>query len=69
MSSSIHFYFGKTCDAPSHPETGKNDMLFFVPVGSALVSAGTYLITMIAIYRNMSEPSRREDLYVLELPP
>jgi hypothetical protein len=44
-------------------------MLFFVPVGSALVSAGTYLITMIAIYRNMSEPSRREDLYVLELPP
>jgi hypothetical protein len=44
-------------------------MLFFVPVGSALVSTGTYLITMIAIYRNMSEPSRREDLYVLELPP
>ena len=47
----------------------KNDMLLFVLVGAALVSAGSYLITLIGIYRNMSEPSRREALYVLELSP
>ena len=42
-------------------------MLWFVPVGAGLVSAKTYLITLIAIYRNMSDPPRREALYVIEL--
>ena len=50
-------------------QTNRKDttMLWFVPVGAGLVSAGTYLITLIAIYRNMSDPPRREALYVLEL--
>ena len=71
-NNSIRFQYntsGKTCDLPSQHETEQNDMLLFVPFGSALVSAGTYLITLIAIYRNMSEPSRREALYVLKLSP
>ena len=42
-------------------------MLLFVLVGAGLVPAGTYLITFIGIYRNMSDPPRREALYVLEL--
>ena len=53
--------------ARADEEKKETTMLWFVPGGAGLVSAGTYLATLIATNRNMSDPPRREALHVLEL--